>query len=167
MNNAKIGYEAAATLDRMLRGEKPPLQEIRIAPVGIVARRSTEMLAIPDPDVAAALQFIRTHAVEGITVPDVLEHVVLSASTLKRRFAKFVGHSPKEEILRVQLDRAKELLATTHLSLREICRLTGFDQVEWLCKLFFDKKPAEHLVDIGERYATPKRCMQRENSIPK
>ena len=87
LNNAKIGYEAAATLDRMLRGEKPPLQEIRIAPVGIVARRSTEMLAIPDPDVAAALQFIRTHAVDGITVPDVLEHVVLSASTLKRRFA--------------------------------------------------------------------------------
>lgn len=136
LNNARIGYEAAAMLDRMLAGEKPESEEIRIAPLGVVPRRSTEMLAVDDPDVAAALRFIRNHALDGITVTDVLAHVMLSASTLKRRFVQHVGRSPKAEILRIQLERVKELLATTHLTLREISVLTGFHQVEWLCKVF-------------------------------
>jgi LacI family transcriptional regulator len=136
LNNTKAGYEAAALLDRMIQGEKPAIEEVRMAPVGVVTRRSTETLAISEPDVAAALQFIRTRATDGITVADVLEHVALSASTLKRRFAAYVGRSPKEEMLRVQLEHAKKLLATTSLSLQEISRLAGFHQVEWLCKLF-------------------------------
>jgi LacI family transcriptional regulator len=136
LNNGRIGYEAAAMLDRLLHGKRPRRQETRIAPLGVVARRSTDLLAVADADVVAALRFIREHAAEGIAVTDVLAHVAVSASTLKRRFAGLVGRSPRAEILRVQLQRAQQLLATTHLPLREIARLTGFGQIQGFCKIF-------------------------------
>src|SRR5438093_7737802 len=56
-NTERIGYEAASLLDQMMRGRKPPSQPVFIAPVGIVTRRSTEVLAIEDRHIAAAARF--------------------------------------------------------------------------------------------------------------
>jgi LacI family transcriptional regulator len=136
LNNERIGYEAAALLDRMLRGIKPEVEEVRFPPLGVVARRSTDTFFVTDADVATAVRFIHDHACEAISVQDVVNVVSVSPSTLKRRFARFVGQSPKAYILRVQLDRARALLACTGLEVRQIAGKCGFVNVEWFCKLF-------------------------------
>ncbi|MEA1951949.1 MAG: substrate-binding domain-containing protein, partial [Planctomycetota bacterium] len=82
----KIGYEAARLLDRLMKGRKPLQQRILIQPTGVVSRESTNVMAMADRDVAAALQYIREHACDGISVHNVLEHISLSLSTLHRRF---------------------------------------------------------------------------------
>src|SRR5206468_4043368 len=107
-NSERIGYEAATLLDRMMAGKKPPAEPIFIEPTGVVTRRSTEVLAIEDRHIANAARFIREHACEGIDVSNLLKAVPLSRSALERRFAASLGRSPKEEILRVRLNRAKQ-----------------------------------------------------------
>ena len=93
LNTVKIGYEAAALLDRMLQGESPPEQTMSIPPLGIVTRQSTDVVAIPDPAAVAAVHYIREHACDGIGVEDVLDHVACSRSTLERRFARYLGRT--------------------------------------------------------------------------
>lgn len=135
----KIGYEAAAMLETMMAGRPPAADKTFIDPVGVVTRQSTDALAIADRQVAAAVRYIREHAVDGITVENVLEQTRLSRSTLERRFTKLLGRSPKTEILRVQLDRVKQLLRETDFTLPKIASFTGFKHPEYMCAMFKQK----------------------------
>jgi LacI family transcriptional regulator len=136
LNPLKVGYEAAALLDRMMQGLSPLNDKMLIPPLGVVMRQSTDVLAISDADVAAAVRFIREHACDGIAVDDVVQQIDLSRSTLKRRFAAILRRSPNDEIHRVQIERVMKLLSTTELSLAKIADLAGFHHVESMCKLF-------------------------------
>ena len=138
-NSERIGYEAALLLDRMIRGQKAPAQPVFVEPAGVVTRRSTEVLAIDDRHIASAVRFIREHACEGIDVSDVLGAVPLSRSALERRFSGTLGRSPKEEILRVRLSRARQLLAETKFSMALIAEKIGLEHPEYF-NVIFKKK---------------------------
>ena len=58
-NDWREGYEAAALLDRLMAGKRPPKHDLLIPPEGVVTRRSTDAEAIENPHVAAAVRFIR------------------------------------------------------------------------------------------------------------
>lgn len=135
-NTLCIGYEAAALLDRMMCGHKAGKYQHFVAPLGVVTRRSTDVLAIPDLAIASVLRFIRDHACEGIQVPDLVRVAALSRTVLERRFSGLVGRSPKAEILRVQLTRARQLLAETELSLSDIAERSGFKHPEYFNAIF-------------------------------
>jgi LacI family transcriptional regulator len=132
----RTGYEAARLLDLLMAGQSElPLAHL-IKPLGIVVRGSTDVLATDDPDVSAAVRFIRAHAREGIKVEDVLRAVSLSRWILESRFEKLLGRTPHEEITRVQLERVKELLAETDLSLAAIAHRAGYKHVEYMSVVF-------------------------------
>ncbi len=132
----RIGFEAAALLDRMMRGEKPPADKLFVQPKGVVTRQSTDVTAIEDRDIARAVRLIRQRACGGLTVEKVLDEIPLSRSTLDRRFREALGRSPKAEIARVRLERVKELLTETDFTLAEIARRTGFRHPEYLSATF-------------------------------
>ena len=50
-----------------------------------------------------------------------------------------MGHSPKHEILRVRLNRAKQLLAESDFSLDQIAEKIGFEHTEYLGRIFKKK----------------------------
>jgi LacI family transcriptional regulator len=135
-NPERIGYEAAAWLDRMLRGEVPEVREIEIPPKGIAVRQSSDVFAVSDPVIVSALRFIREHACEGTTVQELLDHLCVSRSWLEKKFRKLLGRSPQAEIRNVQVKRCKELLRTTDLSLEKIASLTGFVHPEYMSVVF-------------------------------
>ncbi|HTV39649.1 MAG TPA: DNA-binding transcriptional regulator [Candidatus Sulfotelmatobacter sp.] len=135
-NAERIGYEAAALLSGMMAGARFSAGDIFVKPRGVVQRRSTEVLAIEDKQMAAAARFIREHACEGIDVSDVLHAVPMSRSTMDRRFIKILGYSPKDEILRVRLNRAKQLLVETDLPLARIAEKVGLEHVEHFSRIF-------------------------------
>jgi LacI family transcriptional regulator len=135
-NARRVGYEAAQLLDRMMSGARAPRHEVLVPPVGTVARQSTDTLAIDDPEVAAALRYIRERAPDGIRVEDVLRHVPISRSLLERRFRRAVGRSPHAEIRHVQVRRAAQLLGETDLPLKRIAELAGFAHMEYLSYVF-------------------------------
>jgi LacI family transcriptional regulator len=135
-NTERIGYAAAALLDHMMAGKKAPKQPLVIGPLGIVTRRSTDVLAIEDRHIASAVRFIRERACDGVDVGDLLRAVPLSRSTLERRFFKVLNRSPKEEILRVRMNRAKQLLAETDFPLSWTAEKLGLEHSEYLSVIF-------------------------------
>jgi LacI family transcriptional regulator len=102
----------------------------------MVTRQSTLALAVTDPDVAAAVQFIHARCSRGISVNDVAQQVALSRSTLQRRFEKALGRTPQTEIHAQQVQQVKQLLTDTDLPLIRIAERTGFRHTESLCRLF-------------------------------
>jgi len=132
----RTGYEAAKLLDRMMHGETIVDGETLIPPIGIAERQSSDVYAIDDEDIVAALRYIRQHACEGITVANLLRVVPLSRRVLEYRFQKLVRRTPHEEIIRIRMERARRLLRETDLSLGEIAKRTGFAQSDYLSVAF-------------------------------
>lgn len=122
----RIGYEAAALLQRMMDGDPAPAQPIRIPPLGITSRQSTDVLAINDAMIVRALRFIQTHAYQGIVVNDVLAEVPVSRRYLEREFRRRFGRPPAEEIRRLRLERGKELVIHSELSIEEVANACGY-----------------------------------------
>jgi LacI family transcriptional regulator len=136
-NNAqRIGYEAAALLDKMFHGGTPMPKLTKIEPVGVVARRSTTVLAVADQDVAEAVRQVRDRACDGLTPSQLAKRTAVSRSTLERWFLESLGHSVADEISRVKLDRVKELLTSSDLPLSEIAGLAGFAHSETMQRMF-------------------------------
>lgn len=135
--HSRVGYEAAAQLDRLMRGAKVAGQgKSFLQPIEVVTRQSTDVLAIEDRDVAAALRFIREHACSGISVRDVVDRLAISRSNLQKRFALVVGRSIHEEIVNVRIKRAKVLLAQTDVPLALVAERAGFKHQEYLGVVF-------------------------------
>lgn len=135
-NTHRMGYEAATLLERMMEGEKIRMPVRLIPPLGVATRPSTDALAIADPHVVRAIRFIREQACDGIGVDDVLRAVPQSRRQFEHRFARLVGRTPHAEILRVRMNRVKELLAGTDLPLETIAERTGFEHPEYLSVVF-------------------------------
>lgn len=153
-NAEEVGYQAAALLDRLMQGETAPEPCLRIRPRCVVPRLSTDIVAVADADLAAALHYIRNHATDGITIEDLLEHVPLSRRTLERRFLAVLGRSPKDEIARVQLGYVEQLLSATDYSIEKIAQLAGFRYVQSMCAMFkrrTGKTPGEYRQELKSR----------------
>jgi LacI family transcriptional regulator len=135
-NAFQSGYRAAALLGDLLSGVKPKSYDQRVEPLGVVTRHSTDVLAVEDRNVAAALSYIRERACYGITVNQVLEHAHASRSQMERKFRQCIGRSPQSEIRRVQLRKIRQLLLETDFPLKRIAELTGFEHMEYMCVLF-------------------------------
>lgn len=135
----RIGYDAAVLLERMMAGGKPPAKPILIPPRGIETRRSTEVLALDDRQLAVGLRFIRDHAFDSITVNEAAKAAGLCRRVFERRFAAQMGRSPKAEVLRLRLERVKQLLADTDWNLAQIAERTGFNYSEYLHTVFAQK----------------------------
>lgn len=131
-----VGFEAARVLDGMMAGHPPPPGPVEFAPLGVVTRQSTDRAIVADPEVGAALRFIRDHAAERIGVDDITAASGLSRSTLERRFRAALGRGPLAELLRERVDRAKHLLAETDLPVKEVAQAVGFTDVRHLSTTF-------------------------------
>lgn len=136
LTSERIGYEAAALLDRMMHGARPRKRAILIAPTGVLTRQSTDTLAVDDADLARAVAFIRSHATDPIRVKDVLREVPVSRRWLERRFREVLGRGPGEEIRRVRLQRAKLLLAETDMPVPQVAVAAGFGSREYMAAAF-------------------------------
>lgn len=135
-NAFQSGYRAAELLRDLMAGGKPSAFEQRVEPLGVVTRHSTDILAMEDRNVAAALGFIREHSCTGITVDQVIKHAHVSRSQIERKFRQHFGHSPQAEIRRIQLRKVRQLLLETDYPLKRIAELTGFEHMEYMCVLF-------------------------------
>jgi LacI family transcriptional regulator len=153
----RIGFEGAAWLDRLMSGQKPPSEPITIEPLGLVPRHSTDVLAIDDADVVAAVRFIREQACAGASVQDVLKQVPISQSELERRFQRHLGRTPKAEMLRVQIAHARKLLIETDLQLSDIAKQSGFSNEKYFSDVFHrltNIRPASYRRSKGRRIKT-------------
>jgi LacI family transcriptional regulator len=93
-------------------------------------------LATDDRELAAAIRYIREHACEGLRLKDFFKTSRLSRRELERRVRTLLGRSPKEEMIRVQIERAKQLLTETKLPAKAIAEKCGFSQPRYFSQVF-------------------------------
>lgn len=131
----RIGYIAAERLVQAIES-RGPVEPVELPPLRVEVRQSSEVYAVADADVAAAMAFIRSHATEGINVEDVLRAVPTGRRTLERGFRKAIQRTPLDEIHRVRVEAAKELLATTRLPIDQVAERVGFSQANYFARIF-------------------------------
>ncbi|MEI8206548.1 MAG: substrate-binding domain-containing protein [Kiritimatiellales bacterium] len=154
----QIGFEAARLLDTHLRRKKISARHIQLDPIGIIERRSTEILAIRDEAVVRALNYIREHRIEPIRIPDVVKCSGVSRTLLQQKFQHALNRTPLGEIHRQKIEIATKLLHTTAFTMDEIAEKCGLADQAQFTKLFrkkvgmtpsaFRKKP---LLSPGEK----------------
>ena len=131
----RVGYRAAQMLDEIMRGA-PTATDVRLPPVGLIARRSTEVFAVEDRLVADALRRIWDSSHQSIGVDHICEGLPIGRRSLEQRFRKALGRTIHEEITRAHLQLAKRLLGETDLSIGEIAIRSGFNGPNHLGKVF-------------------------------
>jgi LacI family transcriptional regulator len=138
VNSEGIGFEAAAMLDRMMHGETVPAGPTLLAPRGVITRRSSDVVASEDEEVNRAVRFIRERAccAVGLQVDDVLGYTGMSRATLQQRMKKLLGHTIHQEIQRARLSKAKELLAMSGMTIKQVARESGFASVQYMTRVF-------------------------------
>lgn len=158
-NWERVGYEGAALLERLMRGQPPPESPIYIAPGKIVERRSTDCLAFENPQLAAALRFIHENVHRPISMTDIVKHVGISRSGLEKVFRDHYVRPPMEEVRQLRLTKAKSLLTETDKKIVVVARLTGYQTAHNLCRAFkhqVGKSPKQYRA--AQKSPRNKRC---------
>lgn len=151
LNTENAGYRAAALLDRMMKGQNQTPRKISVEALHVVARRSTENVAVEDADVAGAMQFIRREHGSDISVERVAAEVAVSRRYLERRFRTTIGRTILEEIQSARLEHAKRLLVETTHPIAKIAELSGFNSMGYFSQFFerrTGKTPRQYRVGL-------------------
>lgn len=122
----KIGYEGAALLDQLMRGEQPEQLLKLIPPRGIEIRQSTDSLAVTDLLIRDSIGYLKSHYRQSISVAEVANALQVSRRKLEVRFKISMHCSVHEFLIQVRIEAAKQLLKFSDRPVEEIAALTGF-----------------------------------------
>jgi transcriptional regulator GlxA family with amidase domain len=76
-----------------------------------------------------AVRLIRQHACDGTSLEELLGALGCSRSTLERQFLKNLGRTPGQEVARLRMEYAQQLLITTPLSVKSIAMRVGYQRL--------------------------------------
>lgn len=131
------GYLSARQLDRLASGEEMPKGRVEMFGVSqIVRRASTRHLVVCDGRVVRALEFIRLHAVDRITPPDVVAVMGCRRSYADQRFRECTGHTILEEIRNRRVELVKELIRRGDCDFASLYCYSGFSSMIDLRRVF-------------------------------
>lgn len=135
-NAQKLGFEAAALLDRMMRGEKVESTNRFFEPGEVVTRQSSDVIAVKDPHVSKAVRYIRENACGEIDSLRIARAAGQSRRSLEKKFQTHIGRTPMEEVHALRLRRIKQLLVETDCILPFIAEQSGFAYHEYMSRFF-------------------------------
>lgn len=135
-NPDEVGWQAAATLNQILRGDSNILNEKYIEPYGLRIGDSTAEASIGDEIVEKALALFRNNPKSELSIPDIAKRFGLSRRALEVRFNKALGRSPAAEIKKMRLAHAQELLSSTALPIGDIAIEVGFHSIDTFSRAF-------------------------------
>jgi LacI family transcriptional regulator len=122
-----IGFDAMKTLDRMMQGDRPEQNIVRVEAVDLHVRQSTGLRTAEVCDIAGAVNYINQHACHGLTVERLLQETQkVSKMTFHKHFVAAIGQTPGEAIRQRQFAQAKRLLAETKLPVTLVAEQSGF-----------------------------------------
>jgi LacI family transcriptional regulator len=136
LNLERAGYQAAELLDGLMAGRIQQPQRIIVEALWVIARSSTDVVAIEDRHVSAAARFIRDHCREPVTVSDVVAKSGISRRSLEIRFQQILGRSIRQQIQQARLAWSKRLLVETNLSAEKIAQISGFSSLSYMSSVF-------------------------------
>ncbi|MGI9177654.1 MAG: substrate-binding domain-containing protein [Pirellulales bacterium] len=129
------GWLAGELLDRLIDGEDVGIEHL-LPPLGVAARSSTDVLAVDDPLIAAAVAHIRANVHRGIKPEDVVAAVGSSRNVLDLAFVRRLDRTLHEAIQQVQFRMVEQLLCDTDLKLAAVAARCGFKHPEYMTVAF-------------------------------
>ena len=130
-----VGFSAAKHLNELMQ-KQTDNKVIHVSPVEIIERRSTDVLAVDDPDVVSALIFIRNNFHKPIQVIDVVNATYRSKRELEKRFKKILKRTIKSEIERLRMDLIKKKLLNSNQPVYQIANDLEFTDAEHFSRNF-------------------------------
>lgn len=132
-----LDKEGSFRLSYAYTGRKPPRDQVLVAPSGVIARQSTDVAAVSDPELHEVLRFIREHLGEPFSIDELLRAVSVSRRWLEYHFRERFGRSPHAYVSERRVERAKGLLlAPRSPPLEQIAEACGFSTVRSLAETF-------------------------------
>ena len=130
----RFGQEAARLLGLILDGDgaAAAVRGVAVPPLRVVARESTDMLAVGDPVVAGALRELRQRLADPPPPAELARLFGLSRASLERRLKTAIGRSIHGEVLRLRVTEARRLLMETELPIRDVAAAAGFGSVQYM-----------------------------------
>lgn len=123
----RAGFLAAEMLAELMRHpRRKRVGVVEVAPVGVATRASTDVVAVADARLAAAVRWLREHVAESANVDELARAAGLSRSLLERGFREQFGCPPYEYLLRLRMELARRLLRETDLPVAEVGERCGF-----------------------------------------
>jgi len=135
-DHERVGYAAAATLERLMSGGAAPRPLVRVKPRGVVTRESTDTFAVNDPDLQPAIDYIARNLSRPFGAAQIAAALGMPRIRLDRLFAARLGRSAGSEIARRRLALAQKLLSTTDMSLAEIASKCGYCHASFFIRTF-------------------------------
>jgi len=86
--------------------------------------------------IAKAIEYIRQHYLESITLQQVADHVHVSKNYFSILFKKTMEQNFIDYLIFLRIERAKELLLNTSLKVYEVAEQSGFNDTKYFSKLF-------------------------------
>jgi LacI family transcriptional regulator len=138
LNTDELGYQAAAVLHRLLKGEGVP--DKTVIPAGSLTQRiSTGCLALTDPHVLAAVRAIDARYAEPLTMDDLAAAAGVSRRQLYNLFRRELRGSPHEYLLKVRLGQARKRIEAGELRMNEVATACGFNTPRTLNRVFHQR----------------------------
>jgi LacI family transcriptional regulator len=101
-----------------------------LPPEGIALRGSTDMIAVEDARVNAAVHYMRDHLAEIEGINSVTPQVGVSRRCLEKEFQRLLGCTPYQYLCRLRVEKAKALLSgSERLKMRAIATACGFTSI--------------------------------------
>lgn len=132
----QVGYEAARLIEQWIITGKSPVSPPPLPPSHVAERASTQALAVGDENLRTAIRYLHEHYSEKISMPVVAQRAGLSLRNLQRRFKLQLNQTPQAALQYIRINRAKQLLRETNLTLDSIAGKTGYLSANYLCDQF-------------------------------
>ena len=149
----QVGRKAAELLDKLLTDRSAPTAVRPVDIVGLSPRQSTDVFAVDDPLVSAALRFISDNCDQPLASTDVATAVSTTVRTLERRFKTVLDSTIAHEAIRFRVERAKRLLRDSDLLLKQVAKACGFRNAKRMRESFqrlLGTSPAEFRKQTAE-----------------
>jgi LacI family transcriptional regulator len=126
VNMELIGYTGAKLLDELIGRKPAPKQPMRVPPFRLIARKSSDLVAVNHPGLARSLRFLWEHCHEPIGVEALAQAACMSLRSFHEAFAGQFGRSPGSELRRIRAERAKKLLLDSDEKMDAIAEMCGY-----------------------------------------
>lgn len=136
MASEQIGLIAAGVLDKLMAGETIEQNYWAITSGSVLAKLSSDTLAVSDARIARVMRFIQESFREPIGVPEILDTVPMARRSLERKFRQTFGISVVDRIRQIRVNEARLLLASTNDPITLIAEKCGFTSYNYMARIF-------------------------------
>lgn len=138
-----VSYDNRNMINDSIIRNKQRTQSLQFESRGIVMQLLSRFLrnAVPtmperDERIKLAMQYVVSHLGESLTVGQLANNVCLTSEHFIRLFSKSVGYTPQQYINMKRMERARFLLVTTDMEIKNIAYSLGFTDSSYFIRVF-------------------------------